>query len=122
MEPPEGDSMSLDISLVTTYDTGHGPTELEVFESNITHNLTGMADALEIYGVVWRPEENDVETAEQLVEPLEKALVRLKGRPDLFAQYDAENGWGTVQQFIPWLEELLAACREHPLAGVKSWR
>jgi hypothetical protein len=114
--------MSLDISLVTTYDTGHGPTEIEVFESNITHNLTGMADALDIYGVVWRPEENDVETAEQLIEPLESALKRLKGRPDLFADLEADNGWGTIKQFTPWLEELLAACRAHPLAGVKSFR
>ena len=57
--------MSLDISLTVSRD---------VFDANITHNLTDMANAAGIYGVVWRPEENGIDCAEQLIAPLTEAI------------------------------------------------
>jgi hypothetical protein len=48
--------MSLDITLTVVRETS-------VFERNITHNLNRMADEAGIYGVIWRPEENGIETA-----------------------------------------------------------
>jgi len=111
--------MSLDISLVII-DKDGDPTE--VFWANITHNLGQMAVALDLYDLLWRPEENGIETAEQLIERLNSGIARLEENPNYYSQYDADNKWGTVEQFTPWLENLLEACRKHPEAKVESWR
>jgi hypothetical protein len=36
----------------------------------------------------------------------------------MFKMHDAPNGWGTYEQFLPWLEEYLRACEENPDAIV----
>lgn len=47
--------MSLDFSL---FETKQVVEEHYVFDINITHNLTGMADAAGIYNALWRSREN----------------------------------------------------------------
>lgn len=93
-----------------------------VYDANITHNLGEMADAAGIYGIVWRPEENGITTAEQLIEPLEKAIADMKARPEYYEQFNSPNGWGTYKDFVPWLEKYLAACKEYPDAVVEVSR
>ena len=114
--------MSLDLTLHGEMDTGRGPIQVAVYDTNITHNLTNMASEAGFYGPVWRPEENGVETADDLIAPLAVGIAAMKADPQRFKKFDAENGWGTYEQFLPWLEELLAACQDHPKATVEASR
>lgn len=89
-----------------------------VFSTNITHNLNKMSDAAGFYKQLWRPEETDVVTANQLGVHIEKGIKELESKPDHYRQFSAVNGWGTYEQFLPWLRQLLDACRDYPDAIV----
>jgi len=101
--------MSLDISFTEIMET-------DVFDTNITHNLGKLAHEVEIYYPLWRPEEVGITKAGELIEPLTHGLKLLKDKPDEFRPFGAKNGWGTYEQFVPWVERLLAACKEYPNA------
>ena len=103
--------MSLDIYLKRVQTT-------TVFDANITHNLNRMANEAGIYDVLWHPEERAV--AGDMIPALEAAIDRMEADPDHFRQFDAPNGWGTYDDFLPWLKRLLEACREYPDAEVES--
>lgn len=107
--------MSLDVSLSRVQETG-------VYDANITHNLGEMAIAAGIYKALWRPEEIGVYTASQLIPLLKKGLTKLKANPAEFKKYNAENGWGTYEHFVPFVEDYLAACKEYPDAKVSVSR
>jgi hypothetical protein len=92
----------------------------ELFAANITHNLSKMANEAGVYGVVWRPEENGITKATQLIEPLAQAFMVMTEDPARFQQYNAANGWGLYEHFVPWLGKYLAACKEHPDADVRA--
>lgn len=93
-----------------------------VFESNITHNLGRMAEEAGFYHAVWRPEENGIERAGQIVEPLVRGIQLMKADPQRFRPLSAENNWGTYEQFLPWCVELLDACKKYPQAKVWASR
>lgn len=115
--------MSLDISLYVKATIGHKQIEHhEVHEQNITHNLTAMASEAGIYKCVWRPDENGVEYAWQLTEPLTEAIADMKARPEHYEQFNAPNGWGLYKHFLHWLEKLLSACKEWPEARIEVCR
>lgn len=105
--------MSLDVWLIEKECPTCGRGQV-IFESNITHNLNKMADEAGIYGIVWRPEENGIKKAGQLVEPLRRAISKMKEDPDRFKKHNASNGWGLYEHFLPWLEKYLAACELAP--------
>ena len=107
--------MSLDISFRKT-------TEVEVFESNITHNLGKMATELGVYALIWRHEESGVESAACLLGPVAAAIDELRTRPEHYDQFDAANGWGTRVHMMKFLQEIQSAAREHPDATVHSRR
>ena len=107
--------MSLDVHLLAMRET-------EVFEANITHNLSGMASEAGIYKHLWRPEEIGITTATELIEPLETGLALMKADPQRFKTFDATNKWGTYEQFLPWIEKYLSACKENPDAKVEVSR
>ena len=106
--------MSLDIYLTAA-------RPVTVFDANITHNLNNMADEAGIYDILWHPDENGIETAEQLIEPLRAAIEDMETNPKQYKQFNAQNGWGTYKQFLPWLRRLLKACKENPDATVSVW-
>lgn len=125
--------MSLDVYLIgketeektTCYACGHSYKETikeKLFDANITHNLGEMAKAVGIYKHLWRPEELGITQAEKLIEPLRKGLKRLKDNPEAFKKYNATNGWGTYEQFIPWVDSYLQACTNYPEAKVEVSR
>lgn len=103
--------MSLDVTLIAT-------RKVSVFDANITHNLNKMAEEAGIYKHLWRPDKIDIKTAAELIEPLKAGLQKMKDNPEHFKQFDAENGWGTYEDFVPWIEKYLAACEENPDAEV----
>ena len=115
--------MSLDISLFMKVDTGDKDlTHLTLWDGNITHNLTDMADAAGIYGIVWRPEENDITCAGDIVEKLTSGLDDMKANPKKYEAFNASNGWGLYEHFVPFIQEYLDACRRHPKASIHTWR
>lgn len=95
---------------------------VDLFSANITHNLTHMAEAAGVYDHIWRPEETGVRRADQLIAPLRGGLERLRAEPDRFKAMDAANGWGRYVDFLPWLEEYIAACERFPEALVRVSR
>lgn len=108
--------MSLDIHLkdpTATYETEY------LFDANITHNLGEMADKAGIYDCLWRPDENGITRAKQLIKPLRKGIAMMKKKPDYFRQFNASNGWGTYDVFVPWLEKLLKNCEQYPKAKIR---
>jgi hypothetical protein len=94
----------------------------ELYWKNITHNLGKMAAEAGFYTPLWRPEETDVVTAGQLGFHIEKGINELESNPEKYKPLSAPNGWGTYEQFIPWLKELLEACRQYPDATVSASR
>ena len=113
--------MSLDFSLVRTgkYDDNGEEFETEVFSSNITHNLNKMAMVADIYIPLWRPEEKGFTKAEDVVDMIEAGLKELKSNPVKYKEYDSDNGWGLYIHFVPFVEEVLRACKEYPKATIE---
>lgn len=107
--------MSLDVTLTRTQPTA-------VFDANITHNLGLMAEEAGIYQHLWHPEDLGITKAEQLIQTLRTGLELMKSDPDRFKKYDSPNGWGTFEQFVPWIENYLKACEEYPDADVSVGR
>ena len=125
--------MSLDVTLYTTRrqfvacNRCGGTIEVEVkgeevFEANITHNLGEMAREAGVYGIVWRPEENGIERAAQIIDPLRKGVEDIRARREHYEQFNSPNGWGLYKNFLPWLERYLTACAEWPDAKVEVSR
>ncbi len=121
--------MGLDIYLklkdqhVSCPHCGHDIVEdQEVFDTNITHNLGKMADAAGIYEALWKPEEISATKAKDIVELVRAGLNQLKEKPEHFKQFSAENGWGTYEQFVPWVEKYLEALERYPEAEIRVSR
>lgn len=92
---------------------GRGGT---VYSSNITHNLGKMASEAGIYKYLWRPEELGISTAKELIVPLRAGLSLLHSDPERFEKFNAPNGWGMYEHFVPWVAEYLDACERNPEA------
>ena len=107
--------MSLDVYLTVTKPT-------DVFQWNITHNLGKMAREAGIYEALWRPEEIGIEYARQLILPLTKGLEVLKNHPEDLRKFNPENGWGTYEGLVKFVEKYLEACIVHPDAEVRACR
>lgn len=93
-----------------------------VFDYNITHNLRDMAAAAGIYQCLWRPDEELITKASQLIQKLEFGLMLLKAHPIEFKQFNPANGWGDYNALVNMVEEYLKACMEHPDADVSVSR
>lgn len=104
---------------------GHEHTRVKTesfFDANITHNLGAMAEEAGIYFHLWRPEEIGITTARQLIEPLRAGLELMRSDRARFEKFNAENGWGTYRDFVPWITEYLEACEQYPDATVRVSR
>lgn len=107
--------MSLDVSLYET-------RIVSVFDYNITHNLNNMAEKAGIYKHLWRPEELEITQAYSLIEPLKKGLDLLKSEPERFKAFNPENGWGTYEGLVNFVEKYLQACIENPESEINVSR
>lgn len=110
--------MSLDVYLTYQIDGN----EIEVYSANITHNLGKMANKAGIYEALWRPEEKGWKKAGEIVPTLQKGLAKLKAYPALYKKYDAENGWGLYEHFVPFVEKYILACIKYPNAIIQVSR
>lgn len=93
-----------------------------LYSTNFTHNFVKMASEAGIYDCLWRPEENSFLYARNLIEPLQKGLDLLVSEPDRFKPFDTPSGWGTYQQFIPIISNLLTACQKYPNTKIEVSR
>lgn len=107
--------MSLDVYLTVSRPT-------EVYWRNITHNLNRMAAAAGVYTHLWRPDELGIKQAGELIVPLREGLERLRSDPEKFKALNPENGWGSYEGLVNFVEEYLAACEETPDAEVRASR
>jgi len=99
---------------------GHnGMKSTELFWRNITHNLGKMAEKADIYQVLWRPNENGQVRSKDIVPTLKAGLSDLMNRREYYEQFNAPNGWGTYEHFVPFVKEVLRGCEEDPEALVK---
>jgi len=89
-----------------------------VFDANITLNLGVMAKEAGIYACLWRPDENNMEHARDIIEPLEKGLALMVTHKRRFEEFDAQNGWGLWKNFVLWCAKYLQACRDYPGAEI----
>ena len=114
--------MSLDITLTETMPT-------EVYNSNITHNLSKMANQvvvwpsnLTLYEVLWRPEEKGLYYARDIAEMLDEAYGILLADPDRFKTYNPENGWGNYDALVSFVYNYRNACWDSPGATISVSR
>ncbi len=94
----------------------------EVFSANITHNLGEMAKAAGLYEALWRPEENGIEYARDLIVPLATGLDVLVNDPEQFRVLNPPNGWGDYEGLVRFVARYLSACVHDPDATVSVWR
>lgn len=106
--------MSLDVYLKT--EDGY------VFDYNVTHNLRKMAQEAKLYEVLWRPDENDFETAEQMVPFLKEGLLELVCNEDHYKTLNPDNGWGSYEGLVKFVSKYLNACSQNPTATVEVSR
>lgn len=89
-----------------------------VFHANITHNLGAMAGALGVYRQVWRPDEEGIEHAGELVEILNWAVTELRDNPEFYKRYNPKNGWGDYDGLLDFLTKYAEACAKWPQAEI----
>lgn len=94
----------------------------ELYSANITHNLGRMAEEAGIYECLWRPDEHGITHAHHIIEPLAAGVALLATQQSRFEAFNAPNGWGTWENFLPWCAKYLQACRDNPDALVKVSR
>lgn len=93
-----------------------------LYSRNITHNLGNMADEAGIYECLWRPDENGITHARQIIEPLAAGVALLATQKARFEAFNSPNGWGLWEHFLPFCADYLQACRDNPDALVKASR
>ena len=112
-----------------------------VYDSNITHNLTNMAEKAGLYEALWRPyrlkggyinpedykvdgdiEDSTVMTSDDISPILEEGLKKLKKKPKYFSKFNPSNGWGTYNDFVIFVEKYLDACKKYPNSIIEVWR
>ena len=113
----------------------------ELFSANITHNLAEMASEAGVYDALWRPyrlkgeyvetdnyddemkfENSQVISAKELIDPMREGLHKLKSDPDKYEKFNPENGWGSYDGLIRFIEKYLNACYENQSANVEVSR
>ena len=113
--------MSLDVYLDLPVDSGNPEiTAINVYSGNITHNLGEMASALNVFDLLWSPPSGC--KAKDLTSHLAIAISALEEYPDYYNEFNAANSWGTREQFIPWLKDLLEKCEKYPNSIFHSTR
>jgi hypothetical protein len=101
---------------------------VSVYDNNITHNLGEMAsevklsNGLSLYDVLWRPDEHELELAEDIAELLDEGWNILVSEPDRFRQLNPENGWGNYDGLCKFVYEYRNACWNEPDATIEVCR
>ena len=121
--------MSLDIYLVSEKGRqnvfGYWIDEGEIlYTDNITHNMGKMAAEAGVYSFLWRPDEIDppVTKANELIEPLSKALIEMIKNRKKYERFNPENNWGSYDTLVEFVFRYLQACADYPNADIEVSR
>ena len=113
--------MSYDIGLEyhAIIETENGEKEERIFqieetERNITFNLKDMFIAL----IGTPPKEWIGKRASEMRIIFLKACIELYKNPEKYVQYEAENGWGTIEGMKSFLTYMENSCDKHPNAFI----
>lgn len=109
----------------TCVECGHSHTKIVpdmLFQANITHNLGKMAEKAGIYKVLWKPVECGFLVAGDIIVPLEKGLRDMEKNPTYYRTFNSPNGWGVYDHFLPFVREVLGACKKFPHATIYTSR
>lgn len=101
---------------------GIEPEDPVLYRDNITHNLNTMAEKAGIYCALWRPDENGLTHARQLIPILEEGLKKLTEDEAAYLPLNPPNGWGDYDGLVSFVRHYLAACRQWPEAMVEVSR
>jgi len=114
--------MSLDVYLVET-------KPAEVYASNITHNLSRMADQVKLsngmtlYNVLWRPDEQaGLKLARDIIVLLDEGWNILLADHKKFKQFEPDNHWGTYDGLCDFVYQYRNACWDNPDAEIRVSR
>lgn len=118
----EGDPFEVDCTCTQCWNDHKREERHRFFDRNITHNLGAMAREAGIYEALWRPDENGVTKASQLIKPLENGIELLESDPKRFLPLNPSNGWGNYEGLVEFVRDYLEACRNNPDANVRVSR
>ena len=57
-------------------------------------------------------------TTEEIGKMLETGIQNLQNEPEKFRQYEAPNGWGTIEDALIFFNKLLVDCKEFPYGRI----
>lgn len=97
-------------------------TPLYLFDANITHNLGTMAKEAGIYEALWRPGEIGATKAADIIDVVFVGYNDMRLNPDKYKVFDSPNGWGTYDDFLPWIKDYLDALKKYPDAKIEVSR
>jgi len=101
---------------------------VSIYENNITHNLTKMADSVllsngkSLYEILWRPEENGYTKAGDIQSFLHEGMIELTDFPERYKPYNPENGWGSYDNLMEFISSYYLACLQNPEAELRISR
>ena len=107
--------MSLDVDLMVMQPSS-------VFSWNVTHNLGEMArqvdvgDDLNLYQVLWRPDEHELTLAHEIADYLHVGWMTLTAEPEKYKAFNPPNGWGSYEGLVEFVANYRDACYENPFA------
>lgn len=92
---------------------------VNVFDANYTHNVTPMWREAGVYDALYNSEGKK---ASEIIPILERGLVKMRENPEVYEAMNPENGCGSYESAVPWLQSVLNACREKPDAVIVVWK
>lgn len=72
-----------------------------------------------LYGALWEPHETKFQKARDIIPILKQGIKILESDPSRFRKFNSPNGWGTYEQFVQFVKEVLSACEEYPDADME---
>lgn len=97
------------------YDGDPAKEENEVFVSNMTINLSQMWWGAGIHDEIRK---SSGKKAKDVDEALTNGLRRMRADPEIYRKMSSPNGWGTYEQALKFLEELVRAVQCYPDATI----
>lgn len=82
------------------------------FERNITNNVAKMADVCVCWDEIFRGK--GISTSKEAIPFILQAMQIIANNPDKVREKEPGNGWGTIEHFYNFLQELLWGCLEYP--------
>jgi hypothetical protein len=111
--------VSLDIYLSGQCDVGTDePIKVELYEANITHNVTPMWRKAGVYEALYK---SDGKMAKEVGDVIKRGVCLMELHPDEYKKLNPPNGWGSYEGALEFLFEFAMACDRYPKAIIRVW-